>query len=206
MNDYLQRAIHTPRKTGLELGQDPACYRAAGSPSISSGHHLITPIRRKTVITPAPRKSSYSLAFSRDYGENLKRKSLIKQLLNPQIRSDHSFAESLSRSKLESKVKRLTAICDLLSDGCVPSKVSKNGALPLDLGVLRHSVTPQGHYSRKVSQGNVEWLQQHAQQTLFQSIVSGEVVPSLQQLSLYGRRPVISRFRQRKLWQNFSPK
>lgn len=206
MNDYLQRGSASPVRTVAELGQDPACYRTAGTPSVSSGYHQIPPIRRRTVIIPNSRKTSYSLSYSRDYGEHSKRQSLVKQLLGQRPHCLQSW-DSTPSHKLESRAKRLTALCDLLADSCVQRKVSSPGALPvaLRLGDGRQSVTPMGKYSTKAtSKGNGEWLDRHAEQTLLQRVACGEVVPNTQQLCLYGRRPAASRFYQRHLWQAYS--
>lgn len=173
---------------------------------MSSGYHRITPIRRRAVIVPKPRKTSYSLSYSRDYGEHSKRKGLIRQLLGQQPHCLQSWDNTPSH-QLKSQAKRLTALCDLLADSCVQRKVSSPGALPvaLRLGDVRQSVTPMGRYVTKAtSKGNREWIDRQAEQTLLQNVSCGAVVPNIQQLCLYGRRPAVSRFYQRHLWQAYS--
>lgn len=153
-----------------------------------------------------PRKTSYSLAHSRDYGEHYKHKSITKQLICQKPHYLQSWDITPSR-KSESPAKRLSALCDLLADSCVQRKVSSPGARPLDLKVedVRHSVTPMGIYSTKgISKGNREWMNRKAEETLLQRVSEGEVVPSISQLCLYGRRPAVSRFHQRQLWQAYS--
>ena len=206
MNDFLQVGSGASVRGVSVLGQDLTCFRTAGTPSVSSGYHRIPPIRRRTLVMPKPRKTSYSLAHSRDYGEYYKHKSVIKQLIYQKPHCLQSWDNTPSR-KSESPAKRLTALCDLLADSCVHGKVSSPGARPLALKVedVRKSVTPMGIYSNKgMSKGNREWIDRKAEETLLQRVSEGEVVPSLSQLCLYGRRPAVSRFYQRHLWQAYS--
>ena len=205
MNDYYKlptstQATRWPSPTPVRMPCN--AFRTAGSTSVSVGYHRITPPRQRPTHIPQQRTSSYGYTHNSDYGESRRRHSLIKRLL---IDQPHWTGSPSPVKKVDSAQKALSSIQDVLADRTVSGvrKASFQAVAQLvDMRVEDMRVRgEERRYSGKVSRGNANWIVAKAKETLLRKFSSGEMVPSMEQLSLYGRRATPTRFQEKRLWQ-----
>lgn len=163
--------------------------------------------RKSPTLAAYNPNTTYGLSYNPDHGKAARIKSIGKKILE-KYSSLPSTEVKFQGVKMNSSNKPLLKVADEISDG-----VSNYGVKLSPLRLTNKLDIKLDHFSEvvkkrdssvKVSSRNVDWLQNKEKIEKMQKLISGEFIPSMNQLYLYGRKAEKSIFERRGLSDSFN--
>lgn len=181
--------------------------KSLGNPNVFGNLELVV---NNTITRPTPWESpvpvhnpntSYGMSYNPEYGKSSRIKLAGKQVLDKNCLFGNDTKNQAA--KLHKSTKPLRKTVDFITGdvalfGRKISPLQLNSKLEFREDMFSKAETKE--FSPNTSKVNMEWLAKQEKVRNLSRLSNGEVIPSMNQLQLYGRRAEKSKFEQRKLW------